>query len=324
MLRLVTLTSTALLCGSAAFAQATQPLPGGQKGALTVTIEVKGSTIRQSLTNPAVHENWIVQRKAQFRVPLVGLMTTMADAHGGPPPPAMPAGDPSQMEAGAQLAAQVQNAIKNCPEADEECQAAAIQRLMSQNPGQAQATARQMQAGAAPVGMPALDFTRFQTWTSEGSLGCSNGSASIDESMDGTATPDNAGGLWTIDGDRRGELKLPAQAQAAQSCDTQLSFDRVAKTYSIRIGAMNIGIPADYHLQRKGFPKSAPHKLIYGLFEYTDVTFTGNQLSKRGLTGTSAGLDGSVTLPSRKPFQDGSVRVSPQVTTTIQWRFAPS
>jgi hypothetical protein len=109
-----------------------------------------------------------------------------------------------------------------------------------------------------PAATPNLDLTRFQTWISDGALACSAGTASIDETMDGTATPDNSGGLWSIDGHRRGELKLPAQAQSAQSCDTQLSFDRVANPYSIRIGAMNIGIPADYHFNTRDFRKAPP------------------------------------------------------------------
>lgn len=307
-----------LLCAGSVAAQGAKPLPGGQKGLLTVTVEVKGAVARNSVPNPQVRENWTIQRKAQFQVPLVSLMSAPMDAQAEEAKAAPVKPDPAQMKAGAQLGAQIQNAIKDCAEEDEACQAAAVQRLMSRNPPAARAMPQ------APLPAPDLDFTRFHTWIADRQGACASGTASIEERMDGTATPDNSGGLWVIDGDRAGELKLPTQAQASQSCETQVSFDRTAQTYSLRIGAMNIAIPAAYHIQRKGFPKSEPHRLSYGLFEYTDVTFPGNRFTQPALKGTAAGFDGSVTLPSRKPFQEGSMRVTPQVTTTIRWHFAPA
>ena len=66
---------------------------------------------------------------------------------------------------------------------------------------------------------------------------------------------------------------------------------------------MNIGISRPITVSSaRDTRKAPPHKLSYGLFEFTDATFTGNQLAQRGLKGNASGLDGSARCRT-KPFR---------------------
>jgi hypothetical protein len=309
--------AVAALMGGTVAASAQKPLSGGQKGMLTVSIKVEGSSIEAAKFDNRVKRNWTVLRQAQFQIPFVGQMTTAWDLLAAKPAQA-PVARPAPVKGQAEMGRQVQAALAACREDDDACMEAAVKKIAAQNAGKVEIPSQPPEKVEVP------DFTRYQTWIADRSATCFSGTASISETMSGTQIPDNGDALWAVESTRDGETKLPASANAQQACGAQISFDLKKKTYTLLLGGMNIAIPATFHIQRKGFPKSQPFKQSFSLFEYTDIPLRNNELRFPNLNGSVSGFEGSITLPSRKSFQTVDNTVTPNVVTTIQWGFKPN
>jgi hypothetical protein len=298
---------------SSAFAQASrQPLPGGQKGILTVTVNATG---RVQITNSHnERQDWSVNRRAQFQVGLTAQTSSAWDSLAAPPTAPMPAMSASQ----SQMLAQMQKAMKGCPEDDEDCMVEAAKRAaapMVQQP--------QQQAPAQRVPQ-AMDFTRYQAWAADMAATCSTGTASVDETMEGQGLSDNSGAMLPLVGSRKGEAKLPT---GSHDCDTVVSFDRQAGTYNLRIGGLVINVPANQRLHFKSVAPGPLPKVGVGVLEHTNIPLKDEGLLLKDLKGTAAGFTGSTTFTSKGPSErrDGRfvMRTMPNVTTTVEWRFTP-
>ena len=292
--------------------QAAQPLPGGQTGILTVTIKNVGLVMTSNSKNE--RQDWMIRRSAEFRTSLKSQMSSAFDMLGeAPVAPAMPKVTASQ----AQMMDQMQKAMRSCKEDDQNCMMEAAKRAAGNAP-----------LPAAPQAAPsgAMDFTRYQSWNAQAdnAPSCAVGTASLDETMDGNSLSDNSGAMWSIEGTRRGEAKLP-QGSWSHSCDTTISFDRKAGTYTLRIGGLNLNIPSSLHLQRKGVASSAANsKLGFGLLEYADVPLVNDGIVLKKQKGDPASVAGAATFTGTalSEKRDGGyvVRVAPNVTTTITWK----
>ncbi len=290
---------------------AQQPLPGGQTATLTVTIKTTGLVKTSNSKNE--RQDWTIQRSAQFATVLEAQMTSAFDALGeAPAAPAMPEVSASQQ----QMMSQMLKAVKSCKEDDQACMMAAAKRAAGDTP-----------MPSMPQGKPsgAMDFTRYQSWNAkwDDSRFCATGSASIQETMDGNSLSDNSGAMWSIEGTRRGEVKLP-QGGWSHSCDTTISFDRKAGTYALRIGGLNLNIPATLHLQRKGVASSAANSnLGFGVLEYAGVPLVKDGLVLKNQKGVPGPLTGSATFTGSAGSEkrDGSyvTKIAPNVSTTIAW-----
>jgi hypothetical protein len=296
---------------SPAFAQSSrQPIPGGQKGVLTVTIIAGGRVVITNTKNE--RQDWTINRRAEFRVGLTSQTSSAWDPLAGPPTPQMPAMSASQ----SQMLAQMQNAMKGCSEDDEACMVEAARRA-------AAPMAQQQQA--QPQRMPqAPDFTRYQAWAPDMAATCSTGDASLNETMEGQGLSDNSGAMLPLGGSRRGQANLPT---GSHDCDTMISFDRQRGTYKLRIRGLVIGIPSNQTLQFKGVAPGVTPRQSFAVLEYTNIPLKDEGLLLKDQTGTLNGFSGSMTFRGKPPSErrDGSmvVRTTPNVATTIEWRFTP-
>jgi len=110
-----------------------------------------------------------------------------------------------------------------------------------------------------------------------------------------------------------------------QSCETAITFDRQAGTYSLRIAGLNIAIPADYNARTKdGRGKQPTTRLNFGLLQYTDIPLKNSALLLSNRKGTPEAMEGSVVFASAAPSEkrNGTPvgKSAPNVTTTIEWR----
>lgn len=295
------------------------PIPGGRKGTLIVTVTATGSAHWSNTKGEK--QDWTILRKAQIRTRMESLSTSavdLLDEQKPAPPPKVPRLSASQTKTMEQLG----KAMQSCKPDDQACMMEVARRFAS-SPDAPLPTVPQDMAG------PDLDFTRYQSWRSDaqGQLHCGTGTASVSETMSGLQEAELTSGLWEVEGSRKGEIALP-HSSWSHSCDTMISFDRKAGTYSLRIGGLHIGVPTDFVLQRKGMPASAARrKFTYQVLEHTHAPLKNYGLLVTGQKGTAETAGGSVTFPAAAPKEERSVSVTqrtvPKVRTTIEWSFKP-
>lgn len=315
-LRICFIAAAALLSGAiAASAQSPGPKPGGQKGMISVSVKVEGKVIEASKFDSRVRRTWTVNRQARFQIPVVAQMTTAWDSLAPEPRPA-PAPPPSADQ--ADIGREVQKALAGCNPDDDLCMEAALQKFAVENIDRVKVPSEVPQA---PTGAP--DFTRYQTWVGDRSGPCVSGTASLNETMSGTQIPDNGGPLWQVEGNRSGEIQLPAKGYGPQSCQTQVSFDLKGNTYSLRLNGMRISVPVVSYVHRKGGGKEPPRNFSFGLFDYSDTPLKGDALQLANQGGGVSGFEGSIVIPSKKGMTNVDDNITPDVRTTVTWSFVP-